>query len=134
MTNPGRWISHQSHATIIVLRQLYADGVTSMRDVVRATGRSEGQIRALLKRTTGQTRWPAEIDEVFLTLPTRVGRGAPAIARQQQVRETRDHREFAERIERDQARIREMQMRHLIAEQEKYGLPKRGRWIGEMPA
>ena len=135
MTNPGRWLSHQSHAAIAVMRRLHADGVTSMAAVCAATGRTESQIRALLKRTTGQTRWPVEISERFLALPTRRGAGPSKRVRIERPTDNEpDEFALARRIEQDQAELRARQLHWLEVEQETYRLPKRGRPIWQMPA
>ena len=136
MTNPGRWISHQSHATILILRKLHTEGVTRWADVCAATGRTEVQLRSLLKRVTGRTTWPAEISDELLRLPTRTGRGGGArFVHCPNIDEIKfDDRLLAERISRDQAAIRDRQLRWLEVERETYRLSKRARPIWEMPA
>lgn len=67
--------------------------------------------------------------------PKRSGHDAPERVRERiSKRHLIDGQELQDRIDRDQARLRERRERHLRDEQKKYGLPKMARPIDEMPA
>lgn len=84
-------------------------------------------------RLFGETTWPPVIDARLWTLPIE-DPSPPSNGGRKRPQPDKDGDAIAERVRRDQERIRAKRERWLDIEQEKYGLPKRGRSIDDMPA
>lgn len=131
-----RWVSPATRSMIERLFELRAKGIQDMGIVAQQLGMSKDRLRGHLSRLVGCTIWPCDLPDSLLRIPVRDNSAKPSNA-EQAARRASEHAshyaDIAERIERDQARIRERQAQHLIEEQRKYSLPRPGRPIWRMP-
>jgi hypothetical protein len=106
---------------------------TTREQCEQVMGISEVQMASTMFRLFGASTWPPVIDARLWTLPVQ-DPPPPTTGGRRKVEIVKDDQAIAERVARDQARIREQRERWLEIEQKKYGLPRRARSIDDMPA
>lgn len=133
------WITPQTRERALQIAGLIAQGL-SRAEVVHVMGMTSQAFSRFGQRIApGQKGWPWHVSDEFFALPVRERNRTHAAARKAAVmRRTEGNalrqEDIAKRIEADQARLRAEREKHLVIEQQKYGLPRRARLIDEMAA
>lgn len=134
---PSRnYLTQLQHDRLVTLRKLASEGAHKV-DAMEALGISKRALNSFLVAMLGSYVWPPKIDDALFSLPVRDGYEMRTIRHKRStsaVINRISEADIARRVAEDQARRDAPRIAALLAERERYNLPRVGRLIDEMAA